>query len=55
MDGLPSIAEGQMPRARHWQLNPNFRTDASGGPHGRIVPLAEVIDQSTASIGALRE
>ena len=40
-DGLPSIAEGQMPRARHWQLNPNFRTNASGGPHGRIVPFSD--------------
>ena len=29
-DGLPSIAEGQCPRTRHWQLDPYFRTKASG-------------------------
>ena len=31
-----------MPRARHWQQDPNFRTNTSGGRHGRIVPIADI-------------
>ncbi len=31
-----------MPRARHWQQDPNFRTNPSGSSHGRNVPIAEV-------------
>ena len=29
-----------MPRARHWQQDPNFRTNPSGSRHGRFVPIA---------------
>jgi hypothetical protein len=29
-----------MPRAHHWQLDPNFRTNPSGSRHGRFVPEA---------------
>ena len=36
------ICGRSMPRARHWQLDPNFRTNPSGSWHGRIVPLAAV-------------
>ena len=32
-----------MPRARHRQLDPKFRTNTSGGPHGRIVPCVTSI------------
>ena len=31
-----------MPRARHWQLDPYFRTNPSGSGHGRIVPISDV-------------
>ena len=31
-----------MPRARHWQQDPNFRTNPSGSRHGRIVPVEDV-------------
>ena len=26
---------------RDFQLDPNFRTNTNGGPHGRIVPKAD--------------
>jgi hypothetical protein len=31
-----------MPRARHCQQDSNFRTNPSGGWHGRIVPKADI-------------
>ncbi|MGB8527735.1 MAG: hypothetical protein WCD75_13030, partial [Rhodoplanes sp.] len=37
-DGLPSIAEGRRLAFAARQLDPNFRTNPSGGWHGRIVP-----------------
>jgi hypothetical protein len=30
-----------MPRAHHWQLDPNFRTHTSGSRHGRFVPAPD--------------
>ena len=43
----PRVADGRspfhcgrsMPRARHWQLDPYFRTNPSGGRHGTRRPL----------------
>ena len=32
-----------VPRAHHWQLDPNFRTNPSGSRHGRIVPCVTCI------------
>jgi len=31
---------------RDFQLDPNFRTNTNGGPHGRIVPLADIVENS---------
>lgn len=31
-----------MPRARHWQLDPNFRTNPSGSRHGGFVPKGDI-------------
>jgi hypothetical protein len=31
-----------MPRAHHWQLDPNFQTNPSGRRHGRFVPISDV-------------
>jgi hypothetical protein len=42
VDGLPFHCGRSVPRARHWQLNSNYRTNPSGGQHGRIVPIPEV-------------
>jgi hypothetical protein len=30
-----------MPGAHHWQLDPNFRTNPSGGRDGRFVPISD--------------
>ena len=42
-DGRSTFHCGRsMPRAHHWQLDPNFRTHPSGSRHGRFVPAADM-------------
>jgi hypothetical protein len=45
-----------MPRAHHWQLDPNYRTDPSGSRHGRFVPIAAELcgQQSPSASSGLR-
>lgn len=38
-DGFPSIADGQCPASVARPLDPKIRTNTSGEPHGRIVPI----------------
>ena len=41
-DGRSTFHCGRsMPRAHHWQLDPNFRTNPSGSRHGRFVPFPD--------------